>query len=241
MTILKSLAKFGSNLKVLALGAHADDIELGCGATLLYLKKCFRARIHYVVLSDHSASRQAEHERKGEIIASSKLLQADTFDCFSFTDTEFPNSWRTIQEHVAQLRRDYQPDLVFAPRLNDNHQDHVVVAEAARREFREGQPVWHYEVKQLGQDQFDANIFIDVSGPTGCDDEEYKRFLAETGGRDSFAHRKVFILQKCFISQANRPCMNPELLLGFMRWRALQCSRNIVYAEAFNGKVLIHS
>ena len=234
-----SLLKLRENMSILALGPHADDIELGCGATLLTLKKLYDAKIHYVVFSDHHIEEQAQVNRKKEIEESSGMLPSDTFDCLSFTDTQFPNHWRQIQDCIAGFRREYRPDLVFAPRLNDNHQDHVVVAEAARREFRNGEMIWHYEIKQIGQDQFDANIFIDVSSPSGCKDKEYLQFLEKMQASDTFAHRKIYILRRCFKSQLGKPSLDVELLLGIMKYRGMQYSSEIAYAEAFKGGVMI--
>ena len=234
----KSIFNLKMKLVVLVLGPHADDIELGCGATLLYLKRCYQAKIHYVVFCDHFATPHFV-QRKMEIIKSARMLRCDSFDCFGFEDTQFPDRWREIQKRILTLQRQYKPDLIFAPRLEDNHQDHIVIAEAAIRELRQGQALWHYEIKQFGQDQFDPNIFVDVSGCSGCYGNEYKKFLKKNKSKDTFAHRKVFILQKCMRSQVNKPFLNPELILGVMRFRGMQVSPHVDYAEAFKGRMLI--
>lgn len=233
-----SVFEFKKNLVILALGPHADDIELGCGATLLYLKKQFKATIHYVVFCDHFTKPHFV-TRKQETEESSKMIGSKTFTCLGFEDGDFPNQWKVIQERIANLRDHHKPNLIFVPRLDDNHQDHVIVAEAAKREFRHGQALWHYEIKQFGQDQFQPNIFIDVSGQPGRHDKEYEQFLKNTNGKNTFAHRKVFILRKCMISQIKKPFFHPELLLGTMRFRGMQVSPQVAYAEAFKGRTLI--
>jgi LmbE family N-acetylglucosaminyl deacetylase len=245
MRIAETMAKHMSNTPftlrdnpvVLALGPHADDIELGCGATLLRLKKCFGAVVHYVVFSDHFSLPKMQ-ERREEIESSSRMLGVNTFECDTYEDAEFPNSWNVIQTRIAALLEMHKPTLVFAPR-EDNHQDHVVVAQAARREVRKGQALLQYEIKQFGQEQFQPVIYIDVSQPSRCKDRGYLKFLQEIGGKDTFAHRKVYILQKCMTSQSNKAFLNLELLLGTMRFRGMQVSPDVEYAEAFKGTVLL--
>jgi LmbE family N-acetylglucosaminyl deacetylase len=247
--VYKPIFTFRKGLSVLALGPHADDIEIGCGATLLYLRRHLGANVHYVVFCDHFA-KPAFLNRKKEIRRSAKMLGCGSFDCWTFADTTFPNDWRLIQERIAALRELHKPDLIFAPRLDDNHQDHVVVAEAARREFRHGEVLWHYEIKQYGQDQFEPNILMDVSGASSsyniedgaCTEQKdvtYRSFLKRNRYKDTFAHRKVYILRTCMKSQLNKPFLHPELLLGTMRFRGMQSSPNVEYAEAFQGRVLL--
>jgi LmbE family N-acetylglucosaminyl deacetylase len=226
------------HLSVLALGPHADDIELGCGATLVYLKRRLAARIHYVVFSDHFV-KPVFLKRRNEITKSAKMLKSDTFACWAFDDTKFPDQWREIQARIETLEAMYRPDLIFAPRLDDNHQDHVVVAEAAARELRKGQALWHYEIKQFGQDEFRPNIFIDVGGATTSAASRYRKFLRDIKGKDTFAHYKVFILRDCMKSQLDKPFLNPELLLGTMKFRGMQVCPQVEYAEAFQARIWV--
>lgn len=244
------LFNFKQGIKVLALGAHADDIELGCGATLFFLKERMRAEVHYRVFSDHYEQPQ-ELNRREDIERAVEMLGVDSYWIYTFTDTQFPVRWRDIQYRVSQLRNEINPDLIFAPRLNDNHQDHVVVAEAAAREFRQGQALWHYEIKQYGQDEFPANIFVDVSGRTERHktDENYQNFLERLGSpdpdlepkpaEDTYAHLKLYLLHETMLVEKEKPFMHSELVLGAMRHRGLQTSPNTPYAEAFSGKVLV--
>jgi LmbE family N-acetylglucosaminyl deacetylase len=230
--------KNDGGLTVLALGAHADDIELGCAATLLYLKKYLGARIIYQAFCEYIWVKGKRKYRLDEMQASAKMLGAE-FHCYSYTDRELPNEWNKVQDDIKNLREIFKPDLVLVPSLRDTHQDHRVVAEGAAREFRHGQALWHYEIKQYGQDRFDPNIFVNVSLPARSQSREFLEFCKKRGanGRD-LAHLKVHIIQKCMTSQAERPEFNPELLFGIMRFRGMQSSPYVQYAEAFEGRVL---
>lgn len=243
--------ELGQRPVVLALGPHADDIELGCGATLLRLKECYHAQIHYVAFCDHYA-KPVKVSLRDEIAASAAMLGCELYQgkkAHYFPDTLFPDHWQKIQAYVAKLRDLFRPSLVFAPRLDDNHQDHVVVAQAASREFRQGQTLWHYEIKQHGQDQFKPNIYVDVSGEIQTEDiDEYPDILYDAEPAEyrpskvhnTYAHRKVFILRKCMQSQKGQPFLNTELILGTMRVRGMQMSPKVDYAEAFEGKALLY-
>jgi LmbE family N-acetylglucosaminyl deacetylase len=248
----KSIFEFlKPGLKVLALSPHADDIELGCGATLLYLKKYCEAEIHYRLFCPYvldtkrrnSVEMDIKISRVAEARAASDMLECDNFKSYDFDDRMFPRDREKIQTELKKLRYDYNPDLIFAPRLDDNHQDHVTVAEAAVRTFRDGQAIWHYEIKQFGQQEFDANIFVNVSNPSKCGNQwksEFEKFCNRTTGTDTLANMKVFILQECMKSQKGKMFLDPELLLGTMKLRAAQCAKGISYAEAFYAKTIIN-
>ena len=252
----RSCVSIKRHMNILVLGPHADDIELGCGATLLHLKIHLQARIFYIVFCDHFA-KPSHISRKEEIEKAAAILGVNIkkdFACLAYKDTEFPNSWREIQYRVAAHLDDMKhnghcPHLVLAPTA-DNHQDHVTLADAVRREVRHGQLLWHYEIKQYGYEDFKPNIFIDVSEPSGLSqttyrdyldpgDETYENFLQRHSWTDTLAHAKLYILRTCMKSQADRPYMDPEIVLGMMRFRSMQASPTVKYTEAFQGRLLI--
>jgi hypothetical protein len=110
--------------------------------------------------------------------------------------------------------------------------------------------MWHYEIKQFGHDQFQPNIFVDVSEPSRLaqsgyeqhldnDDTPYREFLEERGWDDTCAHAKVYLLWTCMKTQKDKPFLHPELLLGLMRVRATQACPRVEYAEAFQGRAIL--
>lgn len=237
--LINSIYQLRAQPTVLVLGAHADDIELGCGATLLYLKRNCSARIICRVFTPFIYVKGKRRDRLEEMKRAAKMLNVE-FDCFTYEDRDLPNQWHSVQREIASLREKYKPDLILVPSLQDTHQDHIVVAQGALREFRHGQALWHYEIKQYGQDRFDPNVFINVSTPSGSRSQAYGQFRKRHGGVDTLAHLKTYILQECMKSQALRPEFNTELLLGIMRLRGIQSSPYVEYAEAFEARVLIN-
>jgi LmbE family N-acetylglucosaminyl deacetylase len=258
--LARSIFEFKQGLRVLALSPHADDIELGCGATLLYLQRYCGAEVNYRLFCRYvlettrkdGVETETRIPREAEAKAASQMLGCENFLAYKYHDRMFPRDQEDIQRTLKELRYSYNPDLIFAPRLDDNHQDHAAVGEAAIRVFRDGQAIWHYEIKQFGQNEFDANIFVNVSGPSRCEDtwkdvpglsDKITAFHAFRRGddkKDTLAHLKIFVLQECMISQRGKTFLDPELLLGTMKLRGAQCGKGIKYAEAFYAKTVVN-
>ncbi len=229
---------------VLAVGPHVDDVELGCGGSLLRFKREFRATVHVAVFSDHYqeptyVDRKREAERAGE------LFGYDTLEILDHKDTEFPQEELKIQERLRRLRRELQPDLVLAPNPSDTHQDHRVLADCAIREFRYGEVLWHYEINQFGvPNRLRANTFVSLDGSTvGPDPESLSigqdslpAHILSAGGMN-YAKLKVVLAYEAMVSQRNKPLLDPELMLAVMRVRAIQRDNQAGYCEAFSGRI----
>jgi len=231
-------------LRVLAIGPHSDDIELGCGATLLWLAKKRRAEIFYRLLSSDYLLRMTEpttrYSREDEARKSADMLGVKNvythtpngykyFDSQNFPDTQFPEYRDRIHRYLEITKEEIDPHLIFAPSLNDAHQDHVTVADTVLRVFREGQIILHYEIRQFSSKLFIPNLFVDVS----------EELVWQDNTCMSFAQRKNHILQECFISQKGKMYLDDEVIMGTMRGRGQQCGRTVRYAEAFEARVSI--
>ncbi|MBN8785260.1 MAG: PIG-L family deacetylase, partial [Terrimonas ferruginea] len=182
--------------RVLALGPHIDDIEIGCGGTLLRLTQECSAEVHTAIFSDHYEF--PNHlNRQSEAASAERLFGYTSQTILRHKDTAFPVAIEDIQKEMRELRESVTPTLVLAPNPHDTHQDHRVVAEAARREFRYGEILWHYEVNQFGtENRFQPNIFVDLSGAYPAPAKlrevtipDFPPHLLE--GDLSFAHAKV--------------------------------------------------
>ena len=121
--------------RVLFLGAHPDDIELGCGALLHHIVK--QTNLLCVTLSDNQKNPdlknvKAEHFQAMEVLGvpQEKILFGP------FTTRVFPNARQEILEYFLQLRTDFQPDLIFVHSKQDVHQDHLTMTDEALRAFR---------------------------------------------------------------------------------------------------------
>jgi len=199
-------------LAVLCLGAHPDDIEIGCGGTLLRLSGRASTCISSLVMSG-SADRAAESRA-----ALTAFTGDDRARFLDFPDGRLPSRWddvkQALEDHAASMQA---PDLVLAPRVDDAHQDHRLLGRLAPTVWRDSL-VWHYEIPKWDGD---------VGRPTHY-----------VGLSEALARQKAELLDRHFPSQRDRDWWDDELFLGMMRIRGMECRHR--YAEGyFATKVLL--
>jgi N-acetylglucosamine malate deacetylase 1 len=121
--------------KVLFLGAHPDDIEIGCGALIHHIVG--QTDILCVTLSDNQKNPDLKNV-KGEHLKSMKALGVPEEKVFfgPFITRIFPDARQEILEYFLKLRREFQPDLIFVHSNKDVHQDHLTMTDEALRAFR---------------------------------------------------------------------------------------------------------
>jgi LmbE family N-acetylglucosaminyl deacetylase len=210
------LASNGRDLRhVLALGCHADDIEIGCGATLLALTRARpHAHITMVVLS--AAGRRAEEARAS---AASLLASAATAEVIvhEFRDGFFPYVGDEIKEVFEQLKARLDPDVVFTHTRDDLHQDHRLVCELTWNTFRD-HLILEYEIPKYDGDLGSPNVFVPVPAEAARD--------------------KARLTVEAFASQQSKDWFDEELFLGLMRVRGMEARSPSGYAEAFTCRKL---
>lgn len=200
---------------VLCLGAHADDIEIGCGGTLLHLLQTHPdVHVSWVVLSAEGP-RRTEAQRS----ADSFLRQAGSREIHiaDFTDCFFPAQWQAIKHRFAQWSADWSPDLVLTHRLEDRHQDHRVVAELTWNAFR-NHTVLEYEIPKYEGDLGTPNLYVPLAAAI-CQD-------------------KLDRLMAAFPSQADKYWFAPETFWALLRLRGLECRSSSHLAEGFTARKL---
>jgi LmbE family N-acetylglucosaminyl deacetylase len=200
--------------RVLCLGAHSDDIEIGCGATVLALRDHLPdLALDWVVLSAVGARRdeaQASAERFAGSVALELRVEA-------FRERYFPHQ-PEIKEYFDQLGRGPRPDLVLVPRPDDAHQDHRVVAELARNTYR-NELILHYEIPKYDGDLRPPNVFVPAT----------ERHVAE----------KVDLILTGFPSQQDRAWFDRRTFEGLMRIRGVECNAPSGFAEAFHASKIV--
>ncbi|TLZ97004.1 MAG: PIG-L family deacetylase [Methanobacteriota archaeon] len=148
---------------ILGIGAHPDDVEIGCGGSLVAAKRG-GASIHAVSLSrcDEEMPAIRKGQREEEFFAASAIIgaKAHTFDV---PDREFPEHRREIMLLLENLQEQLRPDLVFFPSLDDPHQDHDTVAHAVVRTFRRKETLLQYEILRHGSHSFTPTLFVDIT------------------------------------------------------------------------------
>jgi LmbE family N-acetylglucosaminyl deacetylase len=200
---------------VLCLGAHADDIEIGIGGTILSLLRNHPGtQMHWVVFS-------ATPERASEARASARAFLHDAGEgniaVHGFRDGFFPGEFSRLKETFEALKGSFDPDVVFTHHRGDSHQDHRLIAELTGSTFR-NHVVLEYEIPKYDPDLGNPNLFVPLS--YDC------------------AERKVDILMRYFASQRGRRWFVPETFYGLMRLRGVQSASPSGYAEGFYGSKL---
>jgi LmbE family N-acetylglucosaminyl deacetylase len=195
--------------RVLAIGCHADDIEIGCGGTLLALT---RARpdieVTWVVLG-------ADGERAAEARASAEAFlesaQAAEVVVHGFRDAYMPYYGESVKEAFEDLKR-VEPDLVLTHTRDDLHQDHRLACELTWNTFRD-HLVLEYEIPKVDGDLGTPNLFVPIGG--------------------ELAREKADRLLAAFGSQRDKHWFDADVFLGLMRIRGMECRSESGYAEAF--------
>lgn len=201
---------------ILCLGAHADDIEIGCGGTILkLLEQHPQASVHWVVLS-------GDHVRKAEaqISAERFLAAAHHRDVFveEFRDRYFPAQYESIKEYIHELTAQVQPDVVFTHRREDLHQDHRLVAELTWNAFR-NHLIFEYEIPKYEGDLGQPNVFVPLS--------------------EEICERKIDTIYDAFASQRDKPWFTKETFRSLLRLRGLECQAPSGCAEALYCRKLV--
>ena len=192
-------------LQVLCLGAHPDDIEIGCGGTLLALGETGRAVIRSVVLSGAGERRQ---EARAAAMA---FGAAEDPTVHELPDSRFPEHWGAAKQHLEDLAvTGPRPDLVLTPRIDDSHQDHRLIAQLATTTWRDAL-VLQYEIPKWDGDLGRVTHYVALT--------------------ESQARRKVELLHASFPSQHGRDWWDEGTFLGLMRLRGVEC--RAPYAEGF--------
>lgn len=195
---------------ILCLGAHADDVEIGCGGTILrLLREWPNARMRWIVFS--ACGERAEEARAS---ASAFLAGAGTSDVVlhSTRDGFFPAAYASLKEIFEALKRTFVPDLIFTHYRNDLHQDHSLVSELTHNTFRD-HVILEYEIPKYDPDIGNPNVFVDL--------------------HPDCADQKVTALMRHFASQRSRPWFTPDLFYGLMRLRGMQSAAATHLAEGF--------
>ena len=194
-------------LRLLALGAHPDDVEIACGGTLLSAAEAHPGlRAHVVVLTG-SPERAAEAQTSAPSFMLGGVVTVDVHD---LPDGRLPAYWEEVKELLEQVAASFLPDVIFAPRRDDAHQDHQMLGELVQTVWR-NHLVLGYEIPK-----YDGNL-----GPASAYMPLSERLLQE----------KVRLLHKAFPSQIKRDWFDDDAFFGLARLRGVECRQR--YAEAF--------
>lgn len=205
-----ALAKPGAKLRVLCLGAHSDDIEIGVGGTLLtWIAAGAELDVLWCVLSATGARREEAQN------SASALLQGVANKRFAFGDFKdgyFPYQGAEVKAFIENLRTDFIPDVVFCHRDDDAHQDHREVSRLTWNTFR-NHLILEYEIPKWDGDLGRPNLYVAIS--------------------EEVIDRKIGLLENHFGTQRSKDWFDADTFRGLARLRGMECRAPDRFAEAF--------
>jgi LmbE family N-acetylglucosaminyl deacetylase len=200
-------------LQILCLGAHSDDIEIGCGGTILRLIESQPStRIDWVVFSAN-ASRRREALRSAGLFL--KGTGSKNITVRSYRDGFFPYAGMKIKQDFERLKKRINPDLVFTHYRHDLHQDHRLLNELTWNTFRD-HLILEYEIPKYDGDLGSPNVFSPLEAST--------------------CRKKAAFLQQAFRTQASKQWFSNDTFLALMRLRGVEANSPTGFAEAFYAR-----
>lgn len=201
--------------RLLVIGGHSDDIEIGCGGSVLrLLHEHPGLQVFWLVLSAHG-------KRVDEARSSAEALLADVADrevlIDSFRDGFLPYEGGAVKDRFEELKRRVEPDLILTHYGHDAHQDHRLVSELAWNTFRD-HLILEFEIPKYDGDLGQPNVYVRLE--------------------ESFVRGKIEHLFRHFPSQHGRHWFAEDLFRGVMRMRGMECNSPSRYAEAFYARKL---
>jgi LmbE family N-acetylglucosaminyl deacetylase len=204
-----------TRLKVLGLGAHSDDLEIGCGGLILHLVKQRRVEFDWVVFSA-AAARAREARRSAALFL--RGAAGHRVATHGFRDGFFPYDGGEIKKVFEALKDQVRPDLILTHYRDDRHQDHRLLSELTWNTFR-NHLILEYEIPKFDGDLGAPNCFVPL--------------------KRSACLRKVKYLNTVFATQRDKHWFSEETFMALMRLRGMECRAADGYAEAFYVRKLV--
>jgi LmbE family N-acetylglucosaminyl deacetylase len=206
-TLLEGMTKGAT---VLLLGAHSDDIEIGCGGTILKLAELYPNLHFYWVVLGSSGIRTEEALKSANLFLEG--IDRKNIVVKNFQDGFFPYIGADVKGYFEQLKRDINPDLIFTHYRHDLHQDHRLVCELTWNTFR-NHLILEYEIPKYDGDLGSPNLFVPIS--------------------EQVCQRKLSILFASFLSQTGKQWFTEDTFQAIMRLRSIESASAERFAEAF--------
>lgn len=197
-------------LKFLCLGAHSDDIEIGCGGTLIQLFEYYPDSEFFWMVFSASAERALEAEKSAS--AYLKKVKRKEIVIKDFRDGFFPYIGEGIKQSFEDLKKHFNPDVIFTACRHDLHQDHRLISELTWNTFRD-HLILEYEILKYDGDLGSPNVFVPLKRSTCAE--------------------KIRRLKDCFKSQQGNSWFDEECFYALMRIRGIESNSASRYAEAF--------
>jgi LmbE family N-acetylglucosaminyl deacetylase len=203
-------------LEILALGAHADDIEIGCAGTIRkLLEQHPNARVTWIVFGP-GGERESEARKSADDLL--RDISEKTVVLHDFRDGFLPYAGGPVKEIFEDLKGSVSPTLIFTHYRHDLHQDHRLLCELTWNTFRD-HLILEYEVPKYDGDFGSPNVFVQLD--------------------ESDVEKKLAHLSNNFHSQQSKHWYDEALFRAVARLRGAECNSPSGYAEGFYGRKLV--
>lgn len=201
--------------RILCLGAHCDDIEIGCGGTILQLTRQHNnLEIYWIVFSSDPDRIIEAEQSAGKFL---HRVKNKHIILKNFRDGFFPYEGLEMKESFETLKQEVVPDLIFTHYRHDFHQDHRLISELTWNTFRD-HLILEYEIPKYDGDLGTPNVFFQID--------------------ETVVHDKVNYILDSFISQKKKPWFTEDTFFSLLRLRGVESNSLSKYAEAFYGRKL---
>jgi LmbE family N-acetylglucosaminyl deacetylase len=202
--------------KLLCLGAHSDDIEIGCGGTILrWIQEDPSLEVYWVVFSSNR-ERKKEASRSADLFL--KGVRKKKVFIESFRDGFFPYQGAEIKEYFESVKKQVAPDIVLTHYRNDRHQDHRLISDLAWNTFR-CEPILEYEIPKYDGDLGQPNFFVHLD--------------------ETVCRKKIKNILDVFKTQTEKHWLTEDTLRAILRLRGVESHAEEKYAEAFYCRKMI--
>ncbi|MCX6653743.1 MAG: PIG-L family deacetylase [Candidatus Bathyarchaeota archaeon] len=197
-------------MNVLCLGAHPDDIEIGCGGTILKLiEEVDEVHFNWIVFSGDE-KRVKEAQKSANTFINKKNLEK--LDIKNFRESYFPYDGAYIKDYFEELKAAVSPNIIFTHYRNDAHQDHRLISDLTWNTFRDNF-ILEYEVPKYDGDLGSPNLFVHLD--------------------ESIVEKKIETILDVFKTQANKMWFTKDTFKSILRIRGVESNSPSKYAEAF--------
>jgi LmbE family N-acetylglucosaminyl deacetylase len=203
-------------LQVLCLGSHADDIEIGCGGTILKLASEYPNSIFHWFVFSAIGPREDEARRAAPQFVDPARLKGPVLK--TFRDGFMPYVGADIKEVFEEMKKTVIPDLIFTHTRLDAHQDHRLISELTWNTFR-NHLILEYEIPKYDGDMGQPSVFMPLPS--------------------EICKTKVRLITESFQSQHGKRWFESETFFALMRLRGVECNAESGYAEAFYARKLM--
>lgn len=205
----------GRPLRILCIGAHCDDIEIGCGGTLLQWQAEGEVEIDWAILTGDASRRAEAAAAMKEFVkpaARGELLFGE------FPDARLPAYYGEIKDFFDELRRKFKPDIIFSHERSDAHQDHRIANELTWGAFR-NHLILEYEIPKWDGNYAEPNTYVPLS--------------------KEVMDRKIDGLMSVYGSQRSKDWFTPDTFLAISRIRGIESRSPSGHAEGFIARKVV--